>query len=138
MKATLILAAILATTALVSCEKKETDDNNSGGTTHNAGKNCLGCHGFTAAGTIYNASLSAKSGATIQFTTAANGGGTVLGTFTSDQSGNFHTSSAISFGQGVYVSVKGSGATQYMQSAITSGGCNGCHNGSGTARITAP
>jgi hypothetical protein len=120
----------------VSCEK-ESENESEGNGSHNAGKNCLSCHSnFKLAGSVYGKSLSsAYPGATINVTSQANGAGTVLATLTSDGSGNFHTGSAINFGTGVFVSVKGtSGIVKNMGSAITSGACNSCH-GSSTSKM---
>ena len=129
-------------TVLFACEEKEEEDvgGQSGisGTSHNTGKNCLSCHQFTAAGSVYNKALSAGfPGAVVQLTTQANGAGTVLGTFTVNKSGSFYTSSAINFGTGIYVSVTGSsGNVKYMTPAITNGACNSCH-GSSTSKVWA-
>jgi len=127
---------------LFACEEEKGDgeevggQSSSSGTSHNTGRDCLSCHRFTAAGSVYNKALSAGfSGAVVKLTTAANGAGTVLGTFTVNKSGSFYTSSSINFGTGVYVNVTGSsGNTKYMSSAITLGACNSCH-GSSTSKI---
>lgn len=142
MKGKLIaLAFILMAVMIVSCgEDSESDDDGvSYESSHNTGKNCLSCHSsFKLAGSVYNQALtSAYAGAKIKVTSQANGAGTVLATLTSDNTGNFHTGSAISFGSGVYVSVEGtSGTVKYMNSAITSGACNSCH-GSSTSKAWA-
>jgi len=96
----------------------------------------MSCHQLTAAGSVYNKALiAAFQGATIELTTQPNGAGTVIGTFTTNKSGSFYTSSSINFGTGVYVSVTGnSGTVKHMVSAITSGACNACH-GSSTSKI---
>jgi len=123
-----------------ACEEEDNDelDGQSSvmGTSHNTGKNCMGCHQLTAAGSVYNKTLtSAFQGATIKLTTQPNGAGTSIGTFTTNKSGSFYTSSSINFGTGVYVSVAGSSGTiKHMASAITSGACNSCH-GSSTSKI---
>jgi hypothetical protein len=132
-------------TLLFACEGKEGNEgeevggqSTASGTSHNAGKNCLSCHQFTAAGSVYNKALSSGfPGAVVKLTTQANGAGTVLGTFTVNKSGSFYTSSPINFGNGIYVSVTGSsGSTKYMSSAITTGACNSCH-GSSTSKVWA-
>jgi len=125
---------------LFACEEEDEDEvdgqSSAMGTSHNTGKNCMGCHLFTAAGSVYNKALtSAFQGATVKLTTQPNGAGTTLGTFTTNKSGSFYTSSSINFGTGVYVSVTGnSGTVKHMVSAITSGACNACH-GSSTSKI---
>lgn len=132
-------------TILFACEEKEGSEgeevggqSTASGTSHNTGKNCMNCHQFTAAGSVYNKALSSGfQGAVVKLTTQANGAGTVLGTFTVNKSGSFYTSSAINFGTGVYPSVIGSsGNTKYMSSAITTGACNSCH-GVSTSKIWA-
>ena len=141
MKQIISMALILISVLCMSC-RKESDD--SGDSTiyrssHNTGRNCLGCHtNFKLAGSIYTKSFaSVYPRAKVIVTTQANGAGTVLSTITSDNSGNFHTYNPISFGSGVFVYVKGtSGKDKYMKSAITSGACNSCH-GSSTARAWA-
>lgn len=126
---------------LFACEKENDGEEVGGqstvsGTSHNTGKNCLSCHQFTAAGSVYNKALSSGfPGALVKLTTQANGAGTVLGTFTVNKSGSFYTSSSINYGTGIYVSVTGSsGSTKYMSSAITTGACNSCH-GSSTSKV---
>jgi mono/diheme cytochrome c family protein len=130
---------------LFACENEEGNEgeevggqSSASGTSHNTGKNCMGCHQFTAAGSVYNKALSsAFPGAVVTLTTQANGAGTVLGTFTVNKSGSFYTSSAINFGTGVYPSVTGSsGNVKHMGSAITTGACNSCH-GSSTSKVWA-
>lgn len=106
-------------------------------TSHNAGRDCTGCHReFAIAGTVYKSDgTTPLSGATVRLTSAADGTGVVL-SLTSDGSGNFRTSQAVGFGAGLYVDVVGtSGTRSAMQAAITSGACNSCHGTS--KRITA-
>ena len=125
---------------LFACEDEDEDEvggqSSAMGTSHNTGKNCMGCHQFVAAGSVYNKALtSAFQGATVKLTTQPNGAGTAIGTFTTNKSGSFYTSSSINFGTGIYVSVTASsGTVKHMTSAITSGACNSCH-GSSTSKI---
>jgi len=127
---------------LFACEKEDGEEvegeSTVSGTSHNTGKNCMSCHQFTAAGSVYNKALSSGfPGALVKFTTQANGAGTVLGTFTVNKSGSFYTSSSINYGTGIYVSVTGSsGSTKYMSSPITTGACTSCH-GSSTSKVWA-
>jgi len=125
---------------LIACEKEDGEkvggQSTASGTSHNTGKNCLSCHQFTAAGSVYNKAFSSGfTGAVVKLTTQANGAGTVLGTFTVNKSGSFYTSSSINYGTGIYVSVTGSsGSTKYMSSTIATGACNSCH-GSSTSKV---
>lgn len=142
MKNILLILSFCSTLILSSCSDdiSNTDGSSStGSSSHNSGKNCLGCHSFNAAGSVFNQVLtSTYPGATIKLTTGAGGTGTLLATFSSDNSGNFYTNNPISFGTGIYVSVTGTGGTvKYMSTAITSGACNSCHNGTTTAKIWA-
>jgi hypothetical protein len=91
---------------LFACEKEDGKEvggeSTASGTSHNTGKNCLNCHQFTAAGSVYNKSLSSGlQGAMVKLTTQANGAGTILGTFTVNKSGSFFTSNSVSFGTGI-------------------------------------
>jgi hypothetical protein len=88
-----------------------------------AGQNCLGCHQFSAAGTVFSGSAG-LSGATVKI------GGATL---TSNGAGNFFTGAGITFP--AQVQVTSGGVTRTM--TAPSGGCNGCH-GSSTAAIHVP
>lgn len=140
MRKILSILLIGLITVLFACEKEDGEEvegeSTISGTSHNTGKNCMSCHQFTAAGSVYNKALSSGfTGAVVKLTSQANGAGTVLGTFTVNKSGSFYTSSSINYGTGIYVSVTGSsGATKYMSSAITTGACNSCH-GTSTAKV---
>ena len=137
MRRIISMAFSLMLVVFISCENEIADsgDSVSYGSSHNTGRNCLSCHpSFKLAGSVYNKALtSAYAGAKVKITSQANGAGTVLATLTSDNTGNFHTSSTFTFGTGVFVSVEGtSGTIKYMDSALTSGACNSCHGSSTT------
>ncbi|MFN8241780.1 MAG: hypothetical protein U0X39_13650 [Bacteroidales bacterium] len=139
VKKDLIMGIAFMAMALIVLACEDEDFGGGGASSHNTGKDCMGCHSdFKLAGSVYNQALSsAYAGATIKITSQADGAGTVLATLTSDNTGNFHTGSAINFGTGVFVSVKGSsGSVKYMNSAITKGACNSCH-GKTTSKIWA-
>ena len=110
----------------------------SGGGSHNAGRNCLSCHSFGAAGTVFKTGAStANTAATVRLTTAPDGGGTVVATLKTDGSGNFYTQQGVGYGSGLYADVAGSsGARVAMKAAVTSGACNACH-GSSTGKLAA-
>jgi hypothetical protein len=142
MKAFILSVIILIALVLSSCSDDKTDVGGSSsatGKSHNSGKNCLECHSFITAGTIYNKAISSEySGAVVSLTSEANGEGTALASITSDKNGNFYTSSSVSFGSGIYVGVAGtSGSVRYMSEPISNGACNSCHNGTITTRIGA-
>jgi hypothetical protein len=98
----------------------------------NTGKACMSCHGsgqspnMKAAGTLYSTANggSAVSGATVTITDSK---GTKI-TMVTGSSGNFYTSSTISFPATVQVSKCPDTAT--MPTTITTGDCNSCHNSS--------
>jgi len=137
-----VIALLLISMAIVlfACKDEEGEDvggqSSTSATSHNTGKNCMNCHKFTAAGSVYTKALTdVFPGATVKLTSQANGEGTVLGTFTVNKSGSFYTSTSINYGSGVYVSVTGtSGNVNHMSSAITTGACNSCH-GSSTSKV---
>ena len=118
-----------APSAPSSASTSTTTGGTSGRTSHNAGRDCTTCHSFTLAGTAYRTDgATVYAGATIKLTSGSNGGGTVLATLSSDASGNFYSSTPVSFGSGVFVSASGTtGTTRSMTAAITSGACNRCH-----------
>jgi len=130
---------------LLACEKEEQSEttdttipnDTTGSTTtnlgssHNTGKNCLSCHKFSVGGSVYKKDLaSTYPGSVVKLSTQPNGTGTVVASLTTDNGGNIHTSSTISFGTGLYVSATGITGTKYMSAAITSGACNSCHGSS--------
>lgn len=99
----------------------------------NAGQACISCHGpggtnprMTVGGTVYSSATggSAVSGATV---TIIGGDGAKL-TLVTGRTGNFYTSSAISFPATVEVSKCPD--TQVMTDTISSGDCNSCHSAS--------
>lgn len=104
----------------------------------NTGRDCTSCHGsgqspkMTAAGTVYSSATggTAVSGATVTITGS---NGTKI-TMVTGSSGNFYTSSAISFPATIQVSKCPDTAT--MPTTITLGGCNSCHDS--TMRIHLP
>jgi hypothetical protein len=99
------------------------------GPTMRPGENCLGCHAFTAAGTVYADASGALglAGAAVQL---SDGQGRSVA-LTTNAAGNFFTSAALTAPLAVTVSAGGS--SRSMQGAR--GSCNGCHTGGGTPRI---
>jgi hypothetical protein len=142
MKKHFLILSVIALFFLASCDK-ETEGNetkmssNFSEESHNTGENCMTCHlsggpgegWFTVAGSVYKSDLIDNyPNGTINLTTAANGGGTVVKTIEVDAFGNFYTTEDISFGNGLYVAVYGTnGEQKYMPSPITNGKCNACH-----------
>jgi len=120
-----------------SCNKENENENsgtkissNGSNESHNMGKNCMSCHNgwFNVAGTVYGISkTSTYPNATVKLYTGPNETGTLKYTIMADAKGNFYTTENIDFGNGLYPSVKGT-LVNNMQSMITSGACNSCHN----------
>jgi cytochrome c553 len=125
------LLALAAGTVLISACEEEWEGEGS----HNAGKNCLSCHKsggegegiFTVGGTVYNSSGSGMSGVTVELFDNADRTGSPVASLTSDGSGNFHTTSKITFGIGLYATLTSGSKSASMSSAITTGACNSCH-----------
>ena len=96
-------------------------------TSHNAGRDCLRCHSFSVAGTVYRDDGAVYPGAVVRLTTRPGGGSDVVLSVTADASGNFFTSEPVSWGDGLYTDVQGTGARRLMEAPVTAGACNSCH-----------
>jgi len=135
MRTFVALFAVLVALAHIGCgdgspaSPSSTPSSTTSRSSHNAGRDCIGCHSFTVAGTVYKTDgITPNAGAAIRLTTAAAGGGTVVSSLTADASGNFYTSAAVSFGTGLYTGVaNAAGSTRLMTGTITHGSCNRCH-----------
>lgn len=112
-----------------------------GGTSHEAGSNCMACHGpngtapgrFTVAGTAVTSRREPNPDATVTLSTSPNGGGTVVLTLEADASGNFYTTEAAPFPQqSLYprVTSRATASVNFMPFPTQSGACNVCHVGS--------
>jgi hypothetical protein len=112
-----------------------------GGTSHEAGNNCMACHGpngtapgrFTVAGTAVTSRREPNPDATIILSTAPNGAGTVVLTLEADASGNFYTTEAAPFpNQSLFprVTSRATASFNFMPFPTMSGACNVCHVGS--------
>lgn len=100
--------------------------------------NCMGCHSpnggasagcFRVGGTAYD-SIPGDSdiqNAIVRLYTQPLGGGELVATLQVDKSGNFYTTSPISFANGLYPAITSSAGTRYMPSAAITGACNSCH-----------
>ncbi|MCG6925801.1 MAG: carboxypeptidase-like regulatory domain-containing protein [Acidobacteria bacterium] len=127
-----ILFPVLLVLALVACGG---DGSTPAGPTdparasHNAGRDCLQCHNFTLAGTVYRDDGSTYPGAVVRITSQAEDGGEVLVNVTTDASGNFYTSTPVGWDDGLYTDVQGTGVLRSMGTSVPSGACNSCHAG---------
>jgi hypothetical protein len=117
-----ILAALLAgSLALSGCGSEDKS-----GPDMRPGENCLACHGFSAAGTVYDATGAGAAGVTVRFLTA--GTTTAQASAVTSGSGNFHTSAPLVTPFDIELSR--AGLTRTMSSA--SGACNTCHAAGGS------
>jgi hypothetical protein len=100
--------------------------------------NCMGCHSpnggapgcFRVGGTAFDSLVedSAVQNAIVKLYTQPNGTGELVATLQVDQSGNFYTTSPVSFAQGLYPAIiSGQGNVRYMPAACVNGACNSCH-----------
>ncbi len=121
------LLALSTAALLAACGRdssSSTSCNDSGGSTMCPGDDCLSCHGFKAAGTVFAglSSTTPVSGATVRIVPAS---GSAV-TLTTNSAGNFYTSTSLAFPlQSVTVS---KGADTAEMTGVGSGGCNGCHD----------
>jgi hypothetical protein len=106
--------------------------NTVGQSAHNAGRDCMGgCHnhGFTFAGTIYDAAGKAVAGAEVRLVDSTGKGISVH----SGSDGNFHSST--SWTGPAHIGARNATTKALMVSTVPTGkgGCNGCHTTGGTA-----
>jgi hypothetical protein len=112
---------------------------------HKAGQDCMSCHRegasgkgwFTVAGSLFEAdgTTPAPNGMVRLYNELDDSNSQVMSVEV-DGKGNFYTTESLVFSSGFYTSVSGSGSpSKFMQTRITSGACNNCHNGTTTAVI---
>ncbi len=117
-----LLPAVLLALALSGCGSEE------GGPDMRPGENCLACHGFTAAGTVFEASGAGADGVTVTISDPSTGN--VITSLVTRPSGNFQTSAALGNAFTLQLS-RGGAASPQMTSG--SGACNHCHVSGGAA-----
>ncbi|MFV1984885.1 MAG: hypothetical protein ACC657_15165 [Thiohalomonadales bacterium] len=132
----------ILTLFLTACGHEDDDDNetyissNGGQKSHNTGQNCLSCHKsgneviFTVAGTVYQIQdlTLVLPNVKIQFHDGPNTSGNLIHSIDVDALGNFYTTNALSWGNGLYVSVVvPDGVTNSMSFVVTEGECGRCH-----------
>jgi hypothetical protein len=107
---------------------------------HNAGRDCLSCHDgsgeapqFIFAGTLYDGSGNAVSGAEIRVVDAAGKADSVY----SASDGNFYERGSTAFAAPGHAGARDATTTNLMVSQVTNGGCNSCHC-TGSTCTTAP
>ena len=107
---------------------------------HNPGKDCLSCHGngggsapeFSFAGTLYDASGNAVSGAEVRVVDAAGKAMSV----TTASNGNFYQFAGSGFDAPGHAGIRNGATTELMTSAVTKGSCNACHCSAGSCPTT--
>lgn len=127
----LLALAVVATLGACGEEGGSLGESGAGKSSHNAGRDCAGCHGARYAGTVYqSASGSVVSNAVIVITENS---GTVI-QVTADDSGNFYTQNGNPSG-GYTATVKGN--TIGMVTKPINGACSsgGCHDGATTSVV---
>jgi len=142
-----LLLCLLFTTGGCKKNNLETMVSRRGATdSHNTGQNCMSCHHeggkgegvFTVAGSVFNAAgtIPAANG-TVKIFTGMEDSTTPVMELEVDGNGNFFSTEALDFSTFYYVRVIGSSGTEYkMQTPLTTGACNQCHNGSTTSPIS--
>lgn len=119
-----LAAPLLALTlALSGCGGEE-----NGGPDMRPGENCLACHHFTAAGTVFETNGAGAGGVTVTISDPASGN--VIRSLVTRPSGNFHTSAALGNSFTLQLSRGGLASPQMTSS---SGACNHCHVSGGAA-----
>ena len=139
----LIFACLASAYIITSCQHtfdcgNEKKTSTVSGKSHNAGKDGVSCHApggkgegcFSIAGTVYDKTGNIAPTATIQFYTAANGGGLLKATVPVNTSGSFYSSESM---VGYYPAVVSkTGVKTFMSTpiALGGGGCALCHGNS--------
>jgi cytochrome c553 len=134
---------VLVALAFAACREEDDSENrtlvsrNGGMISHGMSQNCMNCHEqggegsgwFTVAGTVYDSAMTTTyANAIIRLYSEVDGGGTLVATVEADAYGNFFTTEAVNFGNGLYPLVAGTtGNTVSMQQATMLGACNSCH-----------
>jgi cytochrome c553 len=146
MKLNFLTIALFAFILFSACENENENETkisqNNTDESHNLGQNCMNCHvsggdgegWFTIAGSLYdNSKTVAYPNGSVKLTTEPNGSGTTKIIVANDIKGNFYTTEAIDFGEGLYAGVYGTnGEQKFMVSKITTGACNACHGNTTT------
>jgi hypothetical protein len=109
------------------------------GSSHNAGRDCMGCHAggggdapqFAFGGTLYDGSGKGLAGAEVRIVDSS---GKATSVYTGPE-GNFHGSGTLA--TPAHAGARNASAKALMVSSLTSGGCNKCHC-TGTSCTTSP
>jgi len=123
MRRTLLLLPIAASLLLTACGEEKLSCGDSGGSTMCPGDDCLSCHAFKAAGTVFAAASSSTAVGSATVTLVDKDGVTV--TRTTNSAGNFYTSSALAYPLQRVTIDKGADLVEMLD--VPSGHCNDCH-----------
>jgi len=122
MRPRLLLAAVSAAALLAACGRDSSSAcNDSGGASMCPGDDCLSCHGFKAAGTVY-AGTAPVGSATV---TLVDRNGVAV-TKSTNSAGNFYTTSALTYPLQRVTIDKGADTVEMLD--VASGHCNDCHD----------
>ncbi len=103
---------------------------------HNAGQNCMACHGpngngpglYQVAGTVYTRTGQPNPNATVELRSAPKGAGDLVLSVQTDSSGNFYSTDSVGLDSvNRFVFVKTPTASREMPFPTESGACNLCH-----------
>jgi hypothetical protein len=146
MKKIIIVFTLFAFIFFLSCEKNETTgepisttSTSLSSASHNVGKNCMSCHKsggsgdgwFVVAGSVYNSTkTNPYITGSVELRTEPSGGGNLVSKIEIDLNGNFYTTEPVDFGAGLYPLVVGGVKKHYMNTKVTDGECNSCHDAS--------
>ena len=135
----LLLFFSIIALACSSCENGDADEAD-----HNLGDNCLMCHKvggggegvFSVGGTVYSSATDqGAAGVTVELYSSADRKGSPVASMTTAMSGNFYQKDALSFGSGLYATVKTKTGSIAMTDPVLTGACSSCH-GKTTDKIT--
>lgn len=126
-----VLVATLFAISAVGCGEGEEE----GSPTMSPGSNCLACHAFTAAGTVFDSgdapASGGVSGATVILTDSRSPTPVVV-TLVTNATGNFYTGASLTMPLQVEIRYQGNVASM----ADASGACAACHS-PGTSTVPA-
>lgn len=122
-----VLSFVLISLVFAACD--------SNGPTMRPGENCLGCHKFTAAGTVFSSAQAGASEGVNGVTVTLVDSNQKTVTMTSNSAGNFYTNDSISWPANITLAL-GSRTASMVGASV--GACASCHSTSGQGRVYLP